>query len=107
MAADILLAWAQLASRRSPHARAWGPVESMLEAATKEAKKVQSRLRDLLERSDQLLDPLRDPLHVDAGLNRWQRNDHEEAYSDWLAWILEQLDTREVLKSFRRRFDYT
>ena len=52
-------------------------------------------------------DPLRDPLHVDAGLNRWQRNDHEEAYSDWLAWILEQLDTREVLKSFRRRFDYT
>ena len=36
---------------------------------------------------------------ADAGLNRWLKKEREEAYSDWLAWILEQLgSTADVLK---------
>lgn len=69
----------------------------MLEAATVEAKKVESELRELLQQSDQLLAPLCDPLHANAGLNRWLRNDNEEAYSDWLAWILQQFNGAEVV----------
>ena len=39
-----------------------------------------------------------EPLLADAGLNRWLKKEREEAYSDWLAWILEQLQTSDVLK---------
>ena len=38
-----------------------------------------------------------DPIDVNFGLHRWLSNKREEAYSDWLAWLLGQLDTESVL----------
>jgi hypothetical protein len=32
-----------------------------------------------------------DPLNFDLGVHRWLKEDREEAYSDWLKWIIEQL----------------
>jgi hypothetical protein len=40
-------------------------------------------------------------LNATGGLNRWLRYDREEAYSDWLAWVLQQLNSREIVKLLR------
>lgn len=45
----------------------------------------------LVECSDGYLRPLEDPLHLDLGTNRLFTNEREETYSDWLAWILQEL----------------
>jgi hypothetical protein len=39
-----------------------------------------------------------EPLRADIGLNRWLSKEREEAYSDWLEWILAQLRVSDVLK---------
>jgi hypothetical protein len=49
------------------------------------------QLRELLDISRQRLAPLNDPLDVDLGRHRWLAADREEAYSDWLQWVLQQL----------------
>ena len=43
-------------------------------------------------RSNDRLAPFKDPLLVDLGTHRWLSSAREEAYSDWLAWILQQLE---------------
>lgn len=53
----------------------------------------------LLQRSRDRLAPFDDPLVVDFGLNRWLSNDREEAYSDWLAWILRELHDEAAVRS--------
>ncbi len=50
------------------------------------------RLKELLNESNKRLQPLADPLSIDFGTHRWLSEDREEAYSDWLAWIIEQID---------------
>jgi hypothetical protein len=74
----------------------------MLQAARIQSKAAESKLRNLLDESDLLFHPLCDPLLADAGLNRCLREDREEAYSDWLAWVLQQIGNAEdVLKLLR------
>ena len=75
----------------------------MIRIAEIEACKLESKLTELLSVSDAALRgiSLCEPLRVDAGLNRWLKNDREEAYSDWLAWILEQLNAIDVLDVLR------
>jgi len=34
------------------------------------------------------LKPLGEPLEHDLGVNRWLAGAREEAYSDWLTWLL-------------------
>jgi hypothetical protein len=65
----------------------------MIRVAEAEAQKLESELTHLLNTSDAQLQliSLRDPLLADAGLNRWLKKEREEAYSDWLEWILGQL----------------
>jgi hypothetical protein len=46
------------------------------------------RLRILLERSNRMLRPLADPLLTDYGAHEWLSRSREEAYSDWLKWVL-------------------
>ena len=72
----------------------------MIQRAEEEAKKLESGLQALVNASDARFRSisLRDPLLVDAGLNRWLREDREEAYSDWLAWIFEQLTCTDVFR---------
>ncbi len=95
----VLRNWAQLAR---PHRPTWMQVDAILKAARIQSSIAESRLRNLLKLSDALFDPLCDPLHADLGLHRWLRKDREEAYSDWLAWIIEQIgDPQDLLKLLR------
>jgi hypothetical protein len=65
--------------------------------AAKETLKVEARrLRGFLEESDRQLQPWGDPLTVDLGMHRWLADDREEAYSDWLAWVIEQIKLPEL-----------
>jgi hypothetical protein len=52
-------------------------------------------LLELLEESNKRLEPFGDPLEIDFGAHRWLAADREEAYSDWLQWVVEHLDTPE------------
>jgi hypothetical protein len=65
----------------------------MVRVAEVQAERLESRLNELLKSSDEALSriSLCEPLFADAGLNRWLTEDREEAYSDWLEWILSQL----------------
>jgi hypothetical protein len=48
------------------------------------------------------LTPLEDPLEMDLGLHRWLQEEREEAYSDWLEWVVLQAGTSaRVFKLFR------
>jgi len=76
---------------------AWEPVEVMLGAAETESEAAKKELYRLLDRSDRRLDPLHDPLRANLGLHRWLSKKREEAYSDWLHWVLQRLETDEIL----------
>jgi hypothetical protein len=60
-------------------------------------------LHDLVERSEERLKPLGEPLTRDIALNRWLARAREEAYSDWL---FEQMNARELINvlSLREMF---
>jgi hypothetical protein len=74
----------------------------MISAAERDAtasQKVRNRLLAISRRRK--FPQLGDPLDVDFGAHRWLRDSREEAWSDWLAWILEQnADSRQVLELF-------
>lgn len=87
--AYILERWASLCRTEV----SWNPVAKMVRVAEVQAQRLESRLNELLKSSDEALSriSLCEPLFADAGLNRWLTEDREEAYSDWLEWILGQL----------------
>lgn len=89
--AEILRTWASLSE---PSSVDWSPVTQIIQVAEAESQRLESTLKELLKTSDARLRSfsLCDPLLADAGLNRWLKKEREEAYSDWLAWIFEQLD---------------
>lgn len=68
-----------------------------MEVANLYAKEKFIELNDLLRESNRRLNPLEDPLKIDFGLHRWLTGEREEAYSDWLAWILEKLSSPELI----------
>jgi hypothetical protein len=73
-------------------------VEAMREWGETQKKAYQA----VLEKSGAQLAPFGDPLRVDFGTHRWLRKGHEESYSAWLAWIIEQLETPcEVFRLFK------
>jgi hypothetical protein len=74
----------------------WSAVGRMVEAAGSHLEVQRRSLTSVLEASSAQLAPLGDPLLVDFGAHRWLRQEREEAYSDWLAWIIEQLPRAEV-----------
>jgi hypothetical protein len=53
-------------------------------------------LEEVTRRSRERLSPLGEPLEHDLGLNRWLARAREEAYSDWLAWLLAQMSISEL-----------
>ena len=65
----------------------------LIRVAEAEAQKLEFELKQLLNNCDAELCAISlcDPLLADAGLNRWLNKEREEAYSDWLEWILDQL----------------
>jgi hypothetical protein len=57
------------------------------------------RVASMLEESGRRLHPLGKPLATDFAVHRWLAGDREEAYSDWLQWVLLQLhDPDDVLR---------
>lgn len=96
--------WADLwQERRTLHGaseRAWEPVDQVVQAARRVWDAQASRVRALIEESNQRHRPLRDPLLIGLGLHRWLSTEREEAYSDWLEWIIKQLPGPDVLGLF-------
>src|SRR4051812_41890360 len=77
--------------RRPLHKGSWEAVKKLIAVAQAKQAVDAQRLRALLEESNKLLDPLADPLTLDLGLHRWLAGEREEAYSDWLQWVVQQL----------------
>ncbi len=74
----------------------WAPAKKLIEAAQATFREEAVNLRECIERSNDALHPLKDPLHVDFGLHRWLQGSREEAYSDWLSWLFEQLPASSI-----------
>jgi hypothetical protein len=66
----------------------------MIDAADGDAKAAVQRLDDMFATTDVLYPKVGDPLSANLAIDslRWLAQDHENAYSDWLAWILQQQD---------------
>jgi hypothetical protein len=69
----------------------WEPAFRMTAAASRLSEAYAGLVQALLVESARRLEPLGDPLATDFGLHRWLAGDREEAYSDWLQWILQQV----------------
>ncbi|MBI3665506.1 MAG: hypothetical protein HY236_04655 [Acidobacteria bacterium] len=75
----------------------WGTAQLLIEAARGLLLVESERLEDLLRRSDECLAPLSDPLDTDFGLHRWLESAREESYSDWLEWIVRQVERPDLV----------
>jgi hypothetical protein len=84
---------ADLALSRSPPT--WDAAQRLINAARPKLEQDAKLLKELLDQSRKLLDPLEDPFDLDFDLHRWLAIDREEAYSDWLAWVVRQAKTAE------------
>jgi PD-(D/E)XK nuclease superfamily len=82
---------ALLASDRHDSSLDWTPVHALIEAVKERLAVKSARLRDLLEESRRRLEYLGEPFDVNLGAHRWLSDEREEAYSDWLAWVIEQV----------------
>jgi len=103
-ALSILRTWGQLgrqlAYSTEPVAVDWGAASRMIASAAPYFKAQVGELINLLHKSDALLKPLADPLWTDFGAHRWLSDDREEAYSDWLEWIVQKLEPAAILDLF-------
>ena len=88
-AAEELRQWASLAS--SARGADWEVMHAFIGAARPKLAARESQMQQLLYRSNARLAPVLDPLLTDFALHRWLKGEREEAYSDWLAWTLQQL----------------
>jgi hypothetical protein len=66
-------------------------MQAFIGAAKPKLAAKESQMQQLLDRSDARLAPVLDPLRTDFALHRWLKGEREEAYSDWLAWTLQQV----------------
>jgi hypothetical protein len=95
---QALTTWKQL-RRRKP--ASWDAARVLIDGAELLDRDVREQLHSALEYSDRELSPLRDPLRLNVGTHRWLSSDREESYSDWLAWILQGIEsTTAILRLF-------
>lgn len=71
----------------------WTAAVRMIDAVRPKLEADARRLRELLEQSRKILAPLGEPFDLDLGLHRWLDGEREEAYSDWLEWVVRQART--------------
>jgi len=78
-------------------------IERIANAFRALVKTEQIHIADLLKTADQQLAPFSDPFRLRFSGHRWLdlRREREESYSNWLAWLLERMDSaEEVLRVF-------
>ena len=92
---------AELMASGSRDVPIWDPVRRMIDVAGEKLAGDRERLRNLLDESRKRLAPLEDPFDVDLGLHRWLEDEREEAYSDWLEWVVRQMpSSKQVFEVF-------
>jgi hypothetical protein len=64
----------------------WLPVRKMISASRPILQENRDEARRLLDASNQLFTPLKDPFETTLGLHRWLSREREEAYSDPGIW---------------------
>ena len=94
---SLLRIWATIGaslrtSRTLPVAK-WAAATRMIAAVRPKMEADAKRLQVLLEQSREKLLPLGEPFDLDLGLHRWLDAEREEAYSDWLEWVVRQAKT--------------
>ena len=98
---DLLANWASLGRElRSENQQIppnWPAVQKLIDATQPILQENRLEAYRLLEASNKLFAPLKDPFEIRLGLHRWLSGGREEAYSDWLAWIIEQLAIPEII----------
>jgi hypothetical protein len=97
----ILRRWAALGNEiLKSQTISWKPVEQIINEAKPLQEYARKEFKRLLDESNEQLDPLKDSFKIDYGVHRWLKSKREEVYSDWLAWILEQIknEPKEILK---------
>lgn len=91
----------------TPTAETWKSATALIDAALATERSARESLRNVLDDSNRLFFPLSDPLELDFGTHRWLSSSREEAYSDWLAWTLEQTSNPgQILSLFRIQHDF-
>jgi hypothetical protein len=71
-------------------------IEKLCQAYNNWQKICLSYCQYLLCEVDEMLRPFGEPLRLNFGLNRWLESKREEAYSDWIEWLLKQLTLIEI-----------
>src|SRR6266542_1618493 len=90
----------QLRSANQKAVPSWLSVQKLIDATQPILQENRNEARRLLEASNHIFAPLKDPFETSLGLHRWLSGEREEAYSDWLAWIIEELATPESISSY-------
>jgi hypothetical protein len=74
----------------------WKPCDSLVDSAGRYLSARTAELAGLLLESRTRLQPLDDPLLINFHLHRRLAKEREESYSDWLAWLLCEVDPNQV-----------
>lgn len=94
---SFLRVWAALGERlmeaRPKPVADWAAAKRLIDAVRPKMEADANRLRLLLDESRRKLEPLGEPFDLDLGLHRWLSDEREEAYSDWLEWVVRQAKT--------------
>jgi hypothetical protein len=105
-ASEILRTWANLGRSlivaQPSSSVSWDPAGRMIAASRQLFTEQAERLKTLLAESNERLKPLGDPLSIDFGVHRWLAGEREEAYSDWLEWIIKQIKAPGATPAARR-----
>jgi hypothetical protein len=73
-------------------APSWDIVKPLIKASSNLSNLLNNETKKLIEQSNNYFSPLQDPLCLDFSSNRWFAGSREEGYSDWLIWIIGQID---------------
>jgi len=105
--APVLRRWGEIGARvEGPvlTAASWAPAKQMIAAVERDAERASVALSELMRTTAMEFPGIGDdPLLVDFGTHRWLNKEHEVAYSDWLAWILDQRNDSGAVLSLVRQ----
>jgi len=102
--AEAIARWRVLGSEVRPTRPEmnWQPAQGMVDAMRTWGEVRKTEYQTILQESETRLAPFGEPLRVDFGTHRWLKGEREESYSDWLAWIVDQLkNPEEVFALFK------